>query len=393
MNVNGIGRTGYSPGYETRRTETNITSKNNAGEDEVYNESSSNAMQSDSQDCLKNDFMDTYMRYIKETGRYAGRADNINEVSEPHTEGTEVEYQQFIQEYIEKLFVKIENGDTEDTYQIGKSSFTLKEWEKFLEKFDSAEDALKRLVDKETEEAKAMRTEAAGETQEAGSITNMQMNMLMSETVQARFPLQKVDEEGNRKEEMYLIAVDKDGIRCSKPGQDKYEWEILFTDESQYKNATEFLNYAGEFMDNFLFAAHENFWEDYLNGNMDVDAFKEFLEGTNNGIPDYSYTVGDSMYIDREKVQWAQYMNPFGAKFYTAEEMAQMQAELIEKNTATLHKLSDPYSILYKKLHPEYNGERIFCEYPGGPLYTADEIMEIMNRNLKDAKYQAEARK
>ena len=393
MNVNGIGRTGYSPGYEIRRTETNITSKNNAGEDEVYNESSSNAMQSDSQDCLKNDFMDTYMRYIKETGRYAGRADNINEVSEPHTEGTEVEYQQFIQEYIEKLFVKIENGDTEDTYQIGKSSFTLKEWEKFLEKFDSAEDALKRLVDKETEEAKAMRTEAAGETQEAGSITNMQMNMLMSETVQARFPLQKVDEEGNRKEEMYLIAVDKDGIRCSKPGQDKYEWEILFTDESQYKNATEFLNYAGEFMDNFLFAAHENFWEDYLNGNMDVDAFKEFLEGTNNGIPDYSYTVGDSMYIDREKVQWAQYMNPFGAKFYTAEEMAQMQAELIEKNTATLHKLSDPYSILYKKLHPEYNGERIFCEYPGGPLYTADEIMEIMNRNLKDAKYQAEARK
>ena len=42
---------------------------------------------------------------------------------------------------------------------------------------------------------------------------------------------------------------------------------------------------------------------------------------------------------------------------------------------------------------PTYNGERIFCEYPGGPLYTADEIMEIMNRNSKDAKYQAEARK
>ena len=228
---------------------------------------------------------------------------------------------------------------------------------------------------------------------ETDSITDMQMNMLVSETVQARFPLQEVDEEGNRKEEMYLIAVDKDGIRCSKPGQDEYEWEILFTDESQYENATEFLNYAGEFMDNFLFAAHENFWEDYLNGNMDVDDFKEFLEGTNNGIPDYSFTVGDSMYIDKEKAQWAQYMNPLGAKFYTAEEMAQMQAELIEKNTATAHKLSDPYSILYKKLHPEYNGERIFCEYLGGPLYTADEIMEIMNLNSKDAKYQAEARK
>ena len=393
MAISGIGGTGYPVGYETRRTETNITSKNIAGEDEVYNESCSNVMQSGSRDFLKNDFMDTYIRYIKETGIYAGRVNNINEVSEPDTEGTEIEYQQFLQEYIEKLFVKIENGDTEDTYQIGDISFTLKEWEKFLETFDSAEDTLKWLVEKEIEEAKAKRTEATDKTQEADSITDMQMNMLVSETVQAGFPLQEVDEEGNRKEEIYLIAVDKDGIRCSKPGQDEYEWEILFTDESQYENATEFLNYAGEFMDNFLFAAHENFWEDYLNGNMDVDAFKEFLEGTNNGIPDYSFTVGDSMYIDKEKVQWAQYMNPLGAKFYTAEEMAKMQAELIEKNTATAHKLSDPYSILYKKLHPEYNGERIFCEYPGGPLYTADEIMEVMNRNSKDAKYQAEARK
>ena len=272
----------------------------------------------------------------------------LNEVSEPDTKGTEIEHRQFIQEYIDKLFVKIENGDTEST----------------------------------------------DETQGEDRITDIQVNMLVSETVQARFPLEEVDEEGNRKEDMYLITVDKDGIHCSKPGQDKYEWEILFTDESQYEKAIEFLNYAGEFMDNFRFAAHENFWEDYLNGNMDVDGFKEFLEGTNNGIPDYSFTVGDSMYIDKEKAQWAQYMNPLGAKFYTAEEMAKMQAELIEKNTATLHKLSAPYSLIYKKLvDPEYNGERIFCEYPGGPLYTADEIMEVMNRNLKDAKYQAEARK
>lgn len=55
--------------------------------------------------------------------------------------------------------------------------------------------------------------------------------------------------------------------------------------------------------------------------------------------------------------------------------------------------LSDPYSAFYKRLHPDYNGERIFCEYPGGTLYTADEILEIMNRNWKDAEYQAEARK
>lgn len=273
MAISEIGRTSCPAGYETR------------------------AMQSSSQDRLKNDFMDHYMRCIKETGSH-----------------------------------------------------------------DPVKDAFQWPADRET--------------------------------VQAGFPLGEVDEEGSRKEELYLIAVDKDGIRCCKSGQHEYEWEILFTDESQYEKAIEFLNYAGEFMNNFRFAAHENFWEDYLNGNMDVEGFKKFLQGTDNGTPDYSVTVGDSMYIDREKMQWAQYMNPLGIKFYTAEEMARMQAELIKKNTAALHKLSNPYSILYKKsVDPKYNGEKIFCEYPGGPLYTADEVMEIMNRNLKDAKYQAGARK
>lgn len=146
-------------------------------------------------------------------------------------------------------------------------------------------------------------------------------------------------------------------------------------------------------MDNMLFAAHENFWEDYLNDNMDVEAFQEFLMGTNNGLPDYSITIGDSMYIDKEKVQWTKYMNPLNARFYTAEEMHQMQEELMAKNTANKTKITDPYAEIYKKTHPNYHGERIFCEYPGGPLYTADEIMDVMLQNAKDLKYQAEARK
>jgi hypothetical protein len=39
-----------------------------------------------------------------------------------------------------------------------------------------------------------------------------------------------------------------------------------------------------------------------INGDMDAEAFQEFLAGTNNGIPDYSITVGDSMYIDKSKI-------------------------------------------------------------------------------------------
>ena len=48
-------------------------------------------------------------------------------------------------------------------------------------------------------------------------------------------------------------------------------------------------------------------------------------------------------------------------------------------------------------VYEPFGSKIIYCgrngEDAGGPLYTADEIMEVMNRNLKDAKYQAAARK
>ena len=53
------------------------------------------------------------------------------------------------------------------------------------------------------------------------------------------------------------------------------------------------------------------------------------MNGTNKGVPDFSVTIGDSMYIDKNKVQWAKYTNPLGARFYTAEEMQQMQMQMI----------------------------------------------------------------
>lgn len=307
------------------------------------------------------------------------------------TDQQDTDYQSFLKKKINEIFVKIQNGETEPSYQIGSQSFTIKEWEEFLMKFDSVQEAFREL---QQEEFAKREEEAVQEVMEKkDDVSDAKIDMLVSETVSARFPLQKLDKDGNKQYDQYLIAIDKNGIRCSKPGQDTYEWQIIFSDEKQYEKASGFLDFAGEHMDNMLFAAHENFWEDYLNDNMDVEAFQEFLMGTNNGLPDYSITIGDSMYIDKEKVQWTKYMNPLNARFYTAEEMHQMQEELMAKNTANKTKITDSYAEIYKKTHPNYHGERIFCEYPGGPLYTADEIMDVMLQNAKDLKYQAEARK
>jgi L-rhamnose mutarotase len=322
------------------------------------------------------------IRKVQQNSSNAASDSEVAEEADGETEKNNItDYSQFIQEYIEKLFVKIENDDTEPTFQIGNQSFTIKEWDEFLEKFDSAEDAIKELVEEEIEKRKQAEqvSERTVETaQKTEMISDVQMDMLSTETVQARFPLQAVDEDGKQKEDLYLVAIDKNGIRCSKPGSDEYEWEIVFTDESQYEKATDFMDWANDHMDNFLFSAHQNFWEDYLNGDMDVEAFQEFLAGTNNGIPDYSITAGDSMYIDKSKVQWAKYVNHPVAKIYTAREMAEMVAQEFERNQAELTSLSASYSETYKKLHPEYHGEAIFCEYPGGRLYTVDEIGKLM---------------
>ena len=64
---------------------------------------------------------------------------------------------QQIRERMKELFDRIKRGDTEATFQIGNSSFTIREWERFLEKFDDIEDAIRDLmrerIEKETEEA------------------------------------------------------------------------------------------------------------------------------------------------------------------------------------------------------------------------------------------------
>ena len=83
-------------------------------------------------------------------------------------------------------------------------------------------------------------------------------------------------------------------------------------------------------------------------------------------------------------MQWAKYTNPLGTRFYTAEEMHRMQMEIMAANEAKLTKLTDwdAYEEMYKENHPEYNGEKICCEYPGGPLYTVKEMAELQYRKM-----------
>ena len=99
----------------------------------------------------------------------------------------------------------------------------------------------------------------------------------------------------------YITWYTEKGIFCRKAGQTEgYEWAITFENKEQYDKVMEFI---GQFPSdwNIRFAAHENFWNDFLKDEIDMDGFMEFINGTNKGVPDYSITIGDSMYIDEEK--------------------------------------------------------------------------------------------
>ena len=307
-----------------------------------------------------------YRAFIEKLEGLTG-ADNID------TEET-VDYAKILEEKINEIFAKIQNGDTEASYQIGSQSFTEKEWEEFLDKFDSVEEAIQELMKEE------QARKEAEEAQKENVFTNDVSTLLTTESTSCVYETADPDDDDIR----YITWYTEEGIFCRKAGQTEgYEWSITFENKEQYDKVMEFI---GQFPSdwNMRFAAHENFWNDFLNDEIDMEGFMEFINGTNKGVPDYSITVGDSMYIDKDKMQWAKYTNPLGARFYTAEEMHQMQMEIIVANEAKLTKLTDwdAYEEMYKKNHPEYNGEKICCEYPGGPLYTVKEMAELQYRKM-----------
>lgn len=216
----------------------------------------------------------------------------------PDTKKEVQELKSYYEAFMQKLEALKENSaeatnppETTDgaaTYQIGAQSFTEKEWEDFLDKFDSVEEA---------------------------SV------LLTTESTSCVYKTADPDDEDLR----YITWYTEEGIFCRKAGQiEGYEWSIAFENREQYDKVMEFI---GQFPSdwNMRFAAHENFWNDFLSDKIDMDGFMEFIGGTNKGVPDFSITVGDSMYIDKDKMQWAKYTNPLGIRFYTAEEMHRMQ--------------------------------------------------------------------
>lgn len=242
-----------------------------------------------------------------------------------------ITFREMLANKINEIVEKIEDGVTEPSFAIGASSFTLEEWEIFLKLFDKIEEEMKKAAGQEVPPEETL----IANEEEIKADSDMNLMMLVSESTSCRYPASEETEDDTQ----YITYYTRDAIYCKKEGEFGYEWEIPLTEDSQYDQVMKFLNYF-DTEENLRFACHENFWQDFLSGALDMDGFMNFMETrVSGGIPNYVNVDGDTMWIDREAAQYAKYMNEpdlFHIIAYTDEEffawqekqMAEMRGKL-----------------------------------------------------------------
>ncbi len=149
----------------------------------------------------------------------------------------------------------------------------------------------------------------ASELSPADKALNEAASILAETTTMSEYPAENIEDKT-----FYVTVYTKEGIMCSsyKDGKTSFEWQIKFNNEEEYDKVMEFLNDFDK-GDNLTFAAHEDFWNDFLSGSLDVNGFLNFWENhVENGIPNYTIEDEKSMYIDEERAKYAPYFNEPG---------------------------------------------------------------------------------
>lgn len=100
------------------------------------------------------------------------------------------------------------------------------------------------------------------------------------------------------------ITVTEDGIYCKKLGEEAWEWSLRLENQEQYNKVMNFLNkFPSDW--NMRFAAHKNFWTDFLNDKIDMDAFIQshidaLYKKIKNGDTEVRYQIGAQEFSEEE---------------------------------------------------------------------------------------------
>ena len=163
-----------------------------------------------------------------------------------------------LKEKMNELLEKIQNGATEATYQIGAQSFTEKEWEKFLEQFDSIEEAIRELMRERHEKEEE---EQIAEKQEE--------NVTVIEKSVVSLPEAGISFYYNYSTGVLECVDDTD----SRPGR-QILWNKNLSVEEFDRCSPLFEKYKGKKTWEYKYEAYlgnEDFWDRYMKQEIDLD--------------------------------------------------------------------------------------------------------------------------
>lgn len=250
---------------------------------------------------------ESYRGYTKKSQEAASAPATTEEADESSVtgSGSDKTCREQILEKMAEMAKKVKDGTVEPTFQIGAMSYTMKEWDKLLEKFDAAEAALQEAVQAQIEEVEeqaakeALHRELDGKEDgtgkeeavivtksaaETGTTEDAQQTaaLLTDEVTKCSYPT-----EDPKQKHWFITAYGSDGISCREAYFDGTRWvnrdcfSISYTQEEQYEKVMAFLRRFPSDA-NLRFAAQEDFWRDFLAGEIDEDAFVAFFETTND---------------------------------------------------------------------------------------------------------------
>lgn len=169
-------------------------------------------------------------------------------------------FSEMIEDRKEEFYVKVKNGTVEPSIPIGAGTYTEKEWDKILKRFDAVQEALREAAGLETDEKKGRskdgsKDEVTDDEEEDGA------DLLLAQYVTCTYPT----EDPEKEEDVYMIIYDSQGIRCLNKTTGQYEWSIKFSDESQWGNVKAIMSELAV-RDDLSTACRETFWREYLEG-------------------------------------------------------------------------------------------------------------------------------
>ena len=201
------------------------------------------------------------------------------------------DYLSQIHKKIEEMQEKLDNDEVNESFQIGGHTFTVEEWDEFLKKFDSIQDAMEALM----KERHAKMEEQQTNTEEVIDATTTEM--IVSESTSCTYPIGS----SNGEDVLHITWYTEEGIFCRKAGQTEgYEWSIPFENKEQYNKVMEFIGLLPKDSD-WRFASQEGFWKDFLDDEIDMSSFIDSIKNTNKKIASKEYSAEEIQEaIDRE---------------------------------------------------------------------------------------------